>query len=366
MPIKFRCLHCRQLLGISRSRANAVVDCPRCGRSLRVPGLDGQTQKLPDPGTAAKHDSSLLSALSKLSELDGSDTGESSGLARESEAPQQSVVTLDPIEASEPIEVAISQPKPVISAEPDSEIPVAIEESLGELAEFGSPAHEEVSEELLAEMRAAARPQLSPVLMGAAAALLLLFGFIAGRMTATSGTGAAVVSAEESSETEPDETLQPAPNNHTAVDSRVLHGSVTYLDEAGNARPDAGAFVLILPTEAVGKVSWNARSLKRPSDHPDRKAVTSALRSLGADVVFADEAGLFQGVISAMAEVTVVVVSKHVERPEDVNVSQPIEKLLTSYFDSTSHICGRLLVQSKTVAENDKAPDLDFQFRKQN
>jgi hypothetical protein len=40
MPIRFRCQHCRQLLGIARRKAGTQVECPTCLRSLTVPTQD--------------------------------------------------------------------------------------------------------------------------------------------------------------------------------------------------------------------------------------------------------------------------------------------------------------------------------------
>ena len=37
MPIRFRCPFCDQLLGISRRKVGAVVDCPRCRGRVGVP-----------------------------------------------------------------------------------------------------------------------------------------------------------------------------------------------------------------------------------------------------------------------------------------------------------------------------------------
>ncbi len=37
MPIQFRCGNCRQLLGIARRKAGAVVACPTCGGKTIVP-----------------------------------------------------------------------------------------------------------------------------------------------------------------------------------------------------------------------------------------------------------------------------------------------------------------------------------------
>lgn len=73
MPIKFRCQHCRQFLGISRAQAGGIVDCPTCGRTIRVPELDGSLVPLPKPKLDPK-DSKLTAALNELASI-----GESNG-----------------------------------------------------------------------------------------------------------------------------------------------------------------------------------------------------------------------------------------------------------------------------------------------
>ena len=37
MPIRFRCVFCNQLMGISRRKAGTVVRCPVCASSVKVP-----------------------------------------------------------------------------------------------------------------------------------------------------------------------------------------------------------------------------------------------------------------------------------------------------------------------------------------
>jgi phage FluMu protein Com len=37
MPIRFRCRHCNQLLGIARRKAGCEVECPRCKKHITVP-----------------------------------------------------------------------------------------------------------------------------------------------------------------------------------------------------------------------------------------------------------------------------------------------------------------------------------------
>src|SRR5437868_3472760 len=40
MPIRFRCRHCNQLLGIARRKAGTPVECPTCHQQLTVPTAD--------------------------------------------------------------------------------------------------------------------------------------------------------------------------------------------------------------------------------------------------------------------------------------------------------------------------------------
>lgn len=65
MPIKFRCQQCRQFLGISRAQAGEIVDCPTCGRTIRVPDLDGTVKPLPQPGLKFD-DARLKNALDEI------------------------------------------------------------------------------------------------------------------------------------------------------------------------------------------------------------------------------------------------------------------------------------------------------------
>jgi len=68
MSIQFRCIHCHQLLGISNSRVGTHVDCPACGRSLRVP-LESGGQAAPVRTVGTQPDAGLLVALEELATL---------------------------------------------------------------------------------------------------------------------------------------------------------------------------------------------------------------------------------------------------------------------------------------------------------
>ena len=107
MPIKFRCTHCSQLLGISRSRAGKIVDCPTCGRAVRVPELDGQVKPVPPPELNLQ-DSKLSQALDELAMI-----GQESPDEEPADAPQHSSQKHDVIEpAVVPEPVPVEPPLP--------------------------------------------------------------------------------------------------------------------------------------------------------------------------------------------------------------------------------------------------------------
>jgi DNA-directed RNA polymerase subunit RPC12/RpoP len=78
MPIRFRCQHCSQLLGIARRKAGTAVECPTCHERVLVPFADtaaapqGGDQPLapsPPAGTAAAHQPSPLFEGSDFDEI---------------------------------------------------------------------------------------------------------------------------------------------------------------------------------------------------------------------------------------------------------------------------------------------------------
>lgn len=49
MPIRFRCRHCNQLMGIARRKAGMTVACPTCHAQVVVPPSDSEAAADPPP-----------------------------------------------------------------------------------------------------------------------------------------------------------------------------------------------------------------------------------------------------------------------------------------------------------------------------
>ncbi len=368
MPIKFRCKHCHQLLGISRSRASALVDCPQCGRSLRVPELDGRTRRIPDPESAVKTDAALLSALSELSVLDQEEpipaaerpvpaTGQGTADAA------HKVVSLEPLAMSEPIDIEISHAN-VREADIESDEPIALAESLNELAAFEQQNTDgPVSADVLRDIRevSGGQPRMNgPLLSGAAMLLLgICVGWWVGHGSADS-TG----SADAPLAALPPPEMDAPVNIRPVGDGIRVQGTIEYQDASGRMLPDSGAIALLLPVDRQGTIKLNARSLKRPAGNPDLAATVAALSALGGAVGLADEDGTYQLTSSQAVDCALIVVSRHLERADDLPPPQQAVSVLEAWFDSTNHVVGRLAVETVEISpQNLNGLPVNLQFK---
>ena len=374
MPIKFRCKYCQQLLGISVSRAGAVVDCPQCGRSLRVPELDGKVRKLPTVSAKAKSDAALISALSELSALGDGD------VAVTHEAPVEPRRTVTPVISRQnqtaPLEplpvdfVGPVDPVAIVSDGADSpsnfdfqDDPVAISDSLAVLAGWDeSDSRGVVSDELLADMRAAdQREQFASLGWLLLCLLMLAIGLGSGWWLAKS-SGKLFGDSES-----------PDVQNQHPVDAKVgaelelegqgsVRGIVTYVDGSGKVLPDDGATIIALPVVRNGTLKFDGRTLRKEPADPDRKITEAALAVLGGFVVDADELGKFQVPVRLSTPYMVTAISRHQSRDSDVAVDSEVDGSLRAYFDSSNHLCGKLAAKAAVISDINDSNPVKFEF----
>ena len=359
MPIKFRCQHCQQFLGISKSRAGAIVDCPQCGRNLRVPDLDGRVRKLTGSKTERNADSALISALSELSALGHSVPQRPPNLPMGSNATtslsparrDSGRTATKPIPAAELIELDTDLDPQVVRNEPIAifEDETTDRDPLEELAGLhGDFTAGPVSESLLTEMRSVSQPISSTVAIVFKSILMIATGLVAGwylgRMKTTSvpGQKPGLLNAESQQigDRRPKDEV-------SAGQGPSIFGTVTYLAADGTMAIDAGAIVVALPPKHPGTVKLSARGLHLPPDHPDHRATVAMLKAYGGQFAKADSDGRFtlNKQASADSELVTITVSKHLERAADLPVSQEAADLVDAWFDSASHFSGRLAIQ---------------------
>jgi hypothetical protein len=348
MPIKFRCSYCRQFLGISRGRAGEIVDCPTCGRSIRVPGLDGAVQPVPTPELNLR-DAKLIRALDELANWNAPQPVAVASAATEEPEAEEEIP--QPIAEPIPIEVPIA-PEPIAVKPPPSVEPLsagpqtATADAAAEPAMSVAAALVELNQIPVADP---ARPQLAaatypvyeqrrkistPAVL-ACALLLALASFAGGYFISRARQPVADTNAagERQPASEQEIVLIPA-----------ISGRITYKTADGGSLPDRGARVLVLPRERDGTAKLSAAGF-RAGDHPtDVRFATAALRALGGDLAIADDGGKFTLQLANPGTFHIVVISNYANRADSDEIDPELIRVLTPYFDQPSQIIGRTKV----------------------
>ena len=347
MPIKFRCSYCRQFLGISRSQAGGVVDCPTCGRSIRVPKLDGTVQPISDPELKLE-DQHLVKALDELARLADAPIQRFVSLTstqEESDENESDAQVPQPLLEPIPIEVPLP-PTPVIVQTPvnaalatSRETGIASQESLfAELATLsagtshaGSSSPTSVTE----------RPTKRGALVELTAwflSIVVLAIFVAGMLTERF---VKVLEGVRRTDAPVNEKSQlPTADNE-------LTGRITYKTKAGESQPDRGARILIFPQQRQGEVKLSVVGF-RPADSPaDQLVANAAMKALGGAAASVSESGRFQLQIEA-GSYRILVLSHF--QPRDDAVNDPtLDKLLSEYFDNPNELLGRVRYQFSSL-----------------
>lgn len=369
MPIKFRCPHCRQFLGISRSKAGMLSDCPTCGRSIRVPDLDGRMEPVPEP-LLNLGDERISRALDVLATLD--DPEPSSPSPSPSPAPavmdlatRGATMTAKPVAAAVPVVKTSVPPQasPVPSPFAVREIPPAparqsappasskgLENALKEL----SAAVESVSAEVPSASRGPRQTTGWGLAAGGTAAGLAL-GFLIGRLSVTPAATTALeatplvaagpVPDAATGPTAPGggakPVAPPAPALVAGQLATALQGQVTYTTEKGESRPDVGARVLVFPDVREGAGKLPVVGFLAGAGDADARLSKASLRALGGDYAVADADGKYEISLPAAGAYRVLIVSRYQEQVDSPVLETTLRKLLDEYFDRPNRLVGQ-------------------------
>lgn len=346
MPIKFRCSYCRQFLGISRGRAGDVVDCPTCGRSIRVPGLDGVVQPVPTPELNVR-DAKLLRALDELANWNAPQPVAATATAEaeaEEEIPQ-------PIAEPIPIEVPIA-PEPIAVKPPPSVEPVSagpqtaatgvtaepamtVAAALVELNQIATVEQPRPQTPAAPFLPVASRRPLSPRLAVIGGLCLAAISFAGGYLVSRVRAPAVGPSATGD---------QNGPNANETILIPAISGRISYKTADGSSLADRGARVLILPREREGTAKLSAAGFRAGDNPADVRLATAALRALGGDLAVTDDGGKFTLQLANPGTFHVVVISNYATRGNDDEIDPELIRLLTPYFDQPAQVLGRTKV----------------------
>lgn len=363
MPIKFRCEYCRQLMGIAQSKAGTLVDCPTCGRTLRVPNRDGTVDPPPKPAVNLADDG-LRRALDELAQLgrpesqDELPVGEQSpnSVPRAEDPPASPAQVPVPKPTAAPaVEVVVNQQLNAVALEPLPPMKVVDPPSqprgaVWNLAAAGIVPPASVSpEEVLAAIPShkvsaptvpASLPSSQirsgmPLRWALAAMGVCLVVGVAG------GFGLGRYLLPPAANPSPTPNVAPEAPAPEVVRSR-LKGRLTYWNKQKQLEPDAGACVLILPATSAAPQKLSVAGFRPNDDDESRQAAIKTAVTQGGRLALSDNDGNYQVEIPQDGEFTVIYLSHYQGRDEDDSGSADALKLLEVYFERPAQLIGQL------------------------
>lgn len=353
MPIKFRCPHCQQFLGISRSKAGAVTDCPTCGRTIRIPNLDGQVAPLPAPRFDAQDDQ-LVAALGALASIPQEDQPVAEDAAALAAAPevvvQKAVVAVVPEVVPPPLDELEVVAEPVPNVEDASEFSLIGEEDA--LAQLGKlrPATTPNRTQPQKGPRFGAAVLLLVSVASAASGALMTWGLLRGqvRTVAKPAVSPAVAVAQPVA----------TPPAKAEVAGPQIRGEVSYVAPGGSLKPDHGARVLVLPLVRQGSAKIVGTGFRVGADAVDRQLLAASAEALGGELQLADDAGRFMVELASPGEYGVLIASRYQSRPEQVPLPERCQQFLAQYFERPDLMIGNVQYryQQLTVAAAPSEP----------
>jgi hypothetical protein len=339
MPIKFRCQHCRQLLGIARRQAGEVVDCPTCGRSVRVPVPGGPVEPVPAPELDLR-DPRLLKALDELAaigDFDPDDNGDEpldDGILSAPEPIAEQVI-LAPPPPAQPVRAEV-RPATRSAAAPAPS--VELSDPLASLARQVKVVQPAPAPSQPAD---AQRQRLHQRLTLAGVAIVAFgLGYFAGsRPAAPLSTHSAATHVGPH-----DGGFEPGPAPPPAGPA-VLEGRITYLGESGDTRPDRGARVIVLPTERKGTAKLSIVGFRPADSEADHEIAKVSLAAAGGASDTVDAKGNYRITLPGAGSYEILVLSHFQFRSADDEPNAHAKAVMAGFFDRPEQLLGRSAYQ---------------------
>ena len=360
MPIKFRCPNCRQFLGISRAKAGTLSDCPTCGRTLRVPALDGTLAPLPAPKLNLE-DSELRDALGALACLNDEGRAADLEFVQVEQPPLEQPQEDSASEVHQPVIIV----EPIVSApeaDAPAEMPVPIDEQLEQLAGLS------LAEPILESNRSSDHGRFNPLFVWSGVAVIALLAFLMGRLSAPGNV---------SEDSDPNAGVPANLENvgQRGVEKEVanppqvstkISGSLTYVSMSGDVRPDKGARILVLPKVHSGSSKLSGEGFRVGANEIDQNVLKAAAKALGGGFTLADSDGKYEIDMLAPGEYSVLIESRYQPRDDSVSIQPDLSNFLEEYFEHPSRVLGQIQhVYREIKVTSGENVAFEFQFEKQ-
>ena len=327
-----------------------------CGKTLRVPELDGSVKPLPTPELNLD-DSSLVDALGELAGIGAqtqSDLPTQPAADKILAAPAQSApepVTVDPLVPAKPVPVGGTEvaPSPRRSPHDTAESVAGGDGTVNDPhAELRTIAASQSVVRKPTKRRSPRRAQTgraadrrSWIERGIIAGGFLLVGF--GLALLFSPSIGPETAGDASRGGEGQAAIQEQGEEaHVADSAAAVEGRVTYVNESGDTRPDEGAKIIALPTDRAGTVKLDVAGFLVGSDADDVSVAAASLRALGGDVASADADGRYALRLDRSGTYHLLVVSRRQSRSWEVGVEENVQQQLARFFIRPSTLLGQL------------------------
>lgn len=323
-----------------------------CGRTIRVPQLDGTIAPLPKP--RLNHgDSGLAKALDALASL----ASDQPVAAQIDEQPAKPVaIVLAPAPAVEPVPIPVpwapeslsphrseglSRPTPASLDAQGMAWPVA--DPLRELSEMQSPSG--------ARGRRPSPGRRTLVMTGVVCGVIgISCGFLLGRMTSRRDSAAASAAGVPNA-TAPEVAVQPdqallgqggeaAPASPSDL-KLAIAGRVTYMSATGESMPDVGSRVLALPALRPETSKLLMKSFRAGANSSELKLAQASVRSLGGDFTLAGPDGHYEIRLPSTGKYLLLIVSKYQGRDPETQTDAARLAVLQNWFDQPLGFVGQ-------------------------
>lgn len=319
-----------------------------CGKSIRVPNLDGSIEPIPSPELDLA-DSQLVKALGELAGIGKPPSpGEVTSPPKFLETQDATVIS----PAAEPIprpKAVPAQPVPS-AASGDSETIIQAAEDGGTVIQGHDPlralADSSPRQPAVRQTPGGREKSSSSWILSLSA--IAIAGLLAIVWLNTGSKTLPPVLEASSDQSAPPTKQDAAPpaaapdSGPAAVDQTRVSGRVTYVSENGNTRPDVGASIVLLPQSKAGTVRLDVAGFLAGAESVDVAVARSAIRALGGDVATAGEDGRYDLNVAAAGKYHLLAISHHVARNSPGAVEEGLQEVLAAYFFRPASLLGGL------------------------